>query len=116
MSSTPVYSQDQESHLDLIFQALSDRTRRAMLARLTEGSAMFTELARPFDMSLPAVGKHLKVLEKAGLVKRAVNGRVHRCTLDARPLRDADDWLAHYQAFWQGNLDSLTHYLKINSD
>lgn len=76
---------------------------------------MVTELARPFEMSLPAVGKHLRVLERAGLVQRTVTGRVHRCFLNARPLKDADQWLAHYQGFWEESLDALTQYLRSNS-
>ena len=102
-----------DEHLDRVFRALGDRTRRQLLARLSEGSAMVTELAEPFDMSLPAVGKHLRVLERAGLVRRTVTGRVHRCALDATPLRNAEEWLSHYRVFWNETLDALEdHVLK----
>lgn len=101
-----------EEHLDLVFRALSDRTRRRLLARLTEGSAMVTELAKPFDMSLPAVGKHLRVLENAGLIERTIRGRVHRCALNASPLRSVGEWLEHYQQFWGDTLDALSEYVQ----
>ncbi len=102
----------QESNLDLVFRALGDQTRRALLARLSDGSAMVTELAEPFDMSLPAVGKHLRVLERAGLITRKIDGRVHRCALSAQPLKRADDWLQHYEQFWSESLNSLSDYLQ----
>lgn len=106
-----------EQQLDLVFRALGDRTRREILARLANGSEKVTDLARPFDMSLPAVGKHLRVLEKAGLVQRTVNGRVHNCSLTALPLQSADQWLAHYQQFWGGTLDALSaHFQDDASD
>ncbi|MEM8682180.1 MAG: metalloregulator ArsR/SmtB family transcription factor [Pseudomonadota bacterium] len=107
----PVHKHSDEN-LDLVFRALGDRTRRQLLARLSQGSAMVTELAEPFDMSLPAVGKHLRVLEKAGLVKRTITGRVHRCALDATPLRTAEEWLAHYRVFWGETLDALEDYVR----
>lgn len=96
--------------LDRVFGALADRTRRAMLARLAQGPAMVTELAAPFAMSLPAASKHLRVLERAELVRRAVDGRVHRCSLAPDPLRDADAWLQHYRVFWIETLDALARY------
>jgi DNA-binding transcriptional ArsR family regulator len=102
--------------LDLVFKALGDPTRRKLLARLAKGPAMVTDLARPFGMSLPAVGKHIRVLEKAGLVKRTVTGRVHRCALNARPLKNAGDWLRRYQRFWDETLDSLNLYLQDEAD
>ena len=102
----------QEERLDRVFRALSDRTRRKLLARLTEGSAMVTELAKPFDMSLPAVGKHLRVLENAGLIERTISGRVHRCALNALPLKSADEWLDSYQQFWSETLDALSEYVQ----
>lgn len=83
-----------------------------MLARLATGPVNVTELAQPFDMSLPAVSKHLKVLERAGLVQRAIDGRVHHCSLDAGPLLGIERWLEHYRRFWEGNLDSLAQYLE----
>jgi DNA-binding transcriptional ArsR family regulator len=98
-------------HLDLVFRALGDQTRRALLAQLTRGPAMVTELAEPFKMSLPAVSRHIRVLERARLVSRAVDGRVHRCSLRAGALRDAERWLSHYQCFWEGTLESLADYV-----
>jgi DNA-binding transcriptional ArsR family regulator len=77
---------------------------------------MVTELAKPFGMSLPAVAKHIRVLEKAGLVERKVTGRIHRCALNAQPLKTAGDWLAHYQKFWNETLDALDVYLQENPD
>ena len=99
-----------------MFKALADRTRRAMLARLAAAPAMVTELAAPFDMSLPAVSKHLRVLERAGLIARAVDGRIHRCSLSVGPLRDADRWLAGYRSFWEGTLDSLARHVEDRGD
>ena len=96
-----------EKRLDAAFQALGDRTRRALLARLAIGPAMVTELARPFDMSLPAVSRHIRVLETAGLIARSVDGRVHRCSLAAAPLRSMDAWLSHYRRFWEGKRGAL---------
>lgn len=99
-----------EQQLDELFHALADRTRRAMLARLAEAPASISELAAPFAMSLPAASKHLRVLEHAGLVRRTVDGRVHHCALDARPLHRADAWLAHYRAFWDDTLARLASF------
>src|SRR5712692_1398710 len=101
LSSAPTKSSASNHRLDLVFHALADRTRRAMLARLARGPAMVSELAEPFAMSLPAVSRHLKVLEHARLVQREVNGRVHRCTLEAAPLRDVQRWLDQYRNFWE---------------
>ena len=97
--------------LDLLFRALADRTRRQLLAQLTRAPASITELAVPHDMSLPAVSKHVRVLENAGLIKREIDGRVHRCTLDAAAMRAADDWIAHYRKFWEHALDALADYV-----
>jgi DNA-binding transcriptional ArsR family regulator len=105
-----------DDQLDLVFRALGDRTRRRLLARLAEGSAMVTELAKPFAMSLPAVGKHLRVLENAGLVRRTVSGRVHRCALNALPLKPAGEWVQAYGRFWQENLDALDNYIQSADD
>ncbi|HEX6052071.1 MAG TPA: metalloregulator ArsR/SmtB family transcription factor, partial [Gemmatimonadaceae bacterium] len=85
--------------LSRTFAALADPTRRAILSRLAGGEASVTELAAPFRMSLPAVSKHLKVLERAGLVRRTVRGRTHLCRLDARPLRDGAEWMRRYEKF-----------------
>ncbi len=99
-----------EARLDAVFHALSDRTRRALLARLAGGPERVTDLARPFAMALPTVSKHIRVLEQAGLLARTVEGRVHQCALAAAPLRDAEDWLAHYRPFWDETLASLARY------
>ena len=101
--------------LDLIFRALGDGTRRALLARLAEKPAMVTELAKPFAMSLPAVSRHIRVLEHAGLVVREVDGRVHHCSLSAGPLKDIDQWLGQYRCYWEGTLDSLARYVEDDS-
>jgi DNA-binding transcriptional ArsR family regulator len=98
--------------LDRTFSALSDPTRRAILARLAQGGATVTELARPFDMSLPAVSKHLRVLENAGLMSRRKEGRIHHCRLVGEPLQGAADWLAFYRTFWETRLESLADYLE----
>lgn len=100
------------SHLDRLFQALSNRTRRALLAQLEDGPQTVTVLAAPFRMSLPAVSRHIRVLEEAGLLTRTVDGRLHSCSLNAEPLRDADRWLAQYRPFWEGTLHSLAAYVE----
>lgn len=100
-----------DDRLDAVFHALGDRTRRALLARLAVRPAMITELAKPFDMSLPAVSRHIRVLEGAGLVARTVDGRVHECSLAAAPLKTAEAWLSYYRRFWQGNLAALERYI-----
>jgi DNA-binding transcriptional ArsR family regulator len=101
-----------ERQLDLIFRALGDQTRRRLMAHLARKPAMVTELAAPFAMSLPAVSRHIKVLERARLVRRAVDGRVHHCSLDVEPLRDVEQWLDHYRGFWEGKLESLARYVE----
>ena len=98
--------------LSVTFAALADPTRRAILARLDEGEATVNELAEPFAMTLPAVSKHLKVLERAGLITRGRNAQWRPCTLDARPLRDATEWMQQYRRFWEGRLDRLDEHLK----
>ena len=98
--------------LSVTFAALADPTRRAILARLAEGEATVNELAEPFAMTLPAVSKHLKVLERAGLITRGRNAQWRPCTLDARPLRDAAEWMQQYQRFWEARLDRLDEHLK----
>src|ERR1700739_3433504 len=97
--------------LDPVFGALADPTRRAILASLAGGEASVSDLARPHRMSLPAVLKHLRVLERARLVAQRKTGRVRHCRLVALPLKDATDWLAQYRLFWEGQLDSLDRYL-----
>ena len=98
--------------LDHTFGALADGTRRAILGRLARGDATVGELARPFRVSRPAISQHLRVLERAGLVRRAREGRVSRCALDAAALRDAADWVERYRAFWTGRLDGLARYME----
>jgi DNA-binding transcriptional ArsR family regulator len=99
--------------LDSTFAALSDATRRGILARLArQGETSVSELAAPYKMSLPAVSKHLGVLEQAGLVSRQKDGRVHRCRLRAEPMKDAAAWIEHYRQFWETQLDSLARYLE----
>jgi DNA-binding transcriptional ArsR family regulator len=102
------YSDDE---LDTIFGALSDRTRRHVLASLEQGSRPVTELASRHDMSLPGFMKHLGVLEEAGLIERSKEGRVVRCTLQPEPMKEAHSWIAHYEKFWTDKLDSLARYL-----
>lgn len=99
------------SSLDQTFGALSDATRRAILARLCEGDATVGELAEPFPISRPAVSKHLRVLESAGLVRRARDGRLSRCALDAAPMQDAAEWVEGYRQFWDEQMDALARYL-----
>ena len=98
--------------LDRTFAALSDPTRRAILTRLAEGEATVNEVAAPFAISLPAISKHLKVLEHAGLITRARNAQWRPCRLKAAPLEDAADWLEHYRRFWEGSLDRLNDHLR----
>ena|SRR5436190_5430078 len=98
--------------LSATFSALADPTRRAILARLAKGQASVTELAEPFDMTMPAVSKHLKVLEKAGLVTRGRDAQWRPCRLEAGPLKDVDDWVERYRRFWEQRLDRLDAYLK----
>ena len=97
--------------LSIVFAALADPTRRAILARLLAGEATVTELAAPFAMSMPAVSKHLKVLQQAGLITRSREAQWRPCRLEAAPLRDAADWLEHYRQFWEESLDRLEQYL-----
>lgn len=99
-------------HLSTTFAALADPTRRAILARLISGEASVTELAEPFDMSMPAVSKHLKVLERAGLIARGREAQWRPCRLEAAPLKDIADWVGHYRRFWEQSLDRLDAYLR----
>lgn len=98
--------------ISLIFAALADPTRRAILARLSQGEASVTELAEPFAMSLPAISKHLKVLERAGLISRGREAQWRPCRLEAEPLKDVSDWLNRYRQFWDESLDRLDDYLQ----
>jgi DNA-binding transcriptional ArsR family regulator len=99
-------------HLSVTFAALADPTRRAILARLALGETSVTDLAEPFPISLPAVSKHLKVLERAGLVKQSRNAQWRPCRLEARPMKEAAGWLELYKSFWDESLDRLDDYLQ----
>ena len=101
----------QPDHLSNTFAALADPTRRAILARLATGEASVTELAEPFAMSMPAVSKHLKVLERAGLIARGREAQWRPCRLDAAPLKDVAGWIEHYRRFWDLSFDRLDAYL-----
>lgn len=102
----------QEERLDAILHALAHQTRRALLARLASGPAMVRELAEPFAATRVAISKHLRVLERARLVTRTVDGRVHRCTLAPEPLKELEGWLAEYRLFWNEKLQSLARYVE----
>jgi DNA-binding transcriptional ArsR family regulator len=102
----------ESDHLSAAFAALADPTRRAILARLARGEASVTELAEPFAMSLPAVSKHLKVLEHAGLITRGRTAQWRPCRLEATPLKKATDWLAEYREFWEDSFERLDEHLR----
>lgn len=99
-------------HLNSIFAALADPTRRAILERLAGGETSVTALAEPFNISLPAVSKHLKVLERAGLIRRGREAQWRPCRLEAAPLKEVADWVEHYRRFWDESLDRLDDYLR----
>ncbi len=99
-------------HLSMTFGALADPTRRAILARLTKGEASVTELAKPFDMTLPAISKHLKVLERAGLIARSRDAQWRPCRLKAQRLEEAADWVERYREFWEHSFDRLNEHLR----
>lgn len=99
--------------LSSTFAALSDPTRRAILARLAEGECSVSELAKPFDMSMPAVSKHLRVLERAGLIARRRNAQWRPCRIEAGPLKEVFDWTERYRHIWEERLDRLDDYLKV---
>jgi DNA-binding transcriptional ArsR family regulator len=103
---------EQQARLDLVFRALGDRTRRAMLERLARGEQTVGDLAAPYNMSLAAASKHIQTLEKAGLVKRTVRGRIHYCRIDPRPLERADDWLRGYENLWDTRIERLAQLLR----
>lgn len=100
------------ARLDAVFHALGDATRRRMLRDLAKGERSVGDLAAPFDMSLAAASKHIKALERAGLVRRTVKGRTHLCRLEARPLEGAHEWIGFYQRFWKDRLDILEGLLR----
>jgi DNA-binding transcriptional ArsR family regulator len=106
----------QTAELDLVFYALADPTRRQILRMVGEDTRTITELAEPFRMTLAAVSKHIKVLEKAKLVKRKKQGRIHHCSLDAAPLTKAEECIRFYQNFWNDRLDGLANYLEREAD
>jgi DNA-binding transcriptional ArsR family regulator len=101
-----------EDALSSTFSALADPTRRAILARLTSGEATVTELAEPFDISGPAISRHLKVLERAGLIARGREAQWRPCRLEAARLKEIDDWLDHYRRYWEESFDRIDDYLK----
>jgi DNA-binding transcriptional ArsR family regulator len=98
--------------LSATFAALADPTRRAILARLSRGETSVTELAEPFEMSMPGISKHLKVLEKAGLIERGREAQWRPCRLQAKPLKEIADWTSQYKKFWEESFDRLEEYLK----
>ena len=100
--------------LELTFSALSDSTRRAIVERLTTGKTTVKELARPFQISLPAISKHLKILEHAGLLTRTIEERTHHCELNVAPLKAFNEWLVWHQQFWEQRLDTLERYLQTS--
>lgn len=107
---------DSAEQLTTVFFALADPTRRAILERLRQGEASGTDLAQPFSISVPAISKHLRVLEHADLILHRKDGRTHRFRLAARPLKEAATWLEHYRHFWEAQLDSLDTYLQATSE
>jgi len=107
---------DDDDRLDRIFGALSHRVRRSILRRLSDGGATVTELADPFAISLPAISKHLRLLEDAGLIDRAISGRVHRCSLDGEAFHEVNQWLTTYRVFWEGNLAALAAAAEAEDD
>jgi DNA-binding transcriptional ArsR family regulator len=98
--------------LSVVFSALADPTRRAILARLADGPATVNDIAEPFDLTLPAISKHLKVLERAGLISRGRQAQWRPCRLEAEPLREATEWMNRYRQFWDPSLDKLDAHLK----
>jgi DNA-binding transcriptional ArsR family regulator len=104
-----------EKALNNTFAALADPTRRAILKRLSFGDSSVTALAEPFDVSLPAISKQLRVLERAGLLTQQKDGRVRRCRLEALPMKEAVEWIAQYQRFWEDQLESLANFLEETS-
>jgi len=106
-----------EDHLSVVFAALADPTRRAILTRLADGDAAVTELAEPFSISLPAISRHLKVLERAGLISRSRSGQWRSSSLEATPLKEATEWMERYRVFWEASFDRLdAHLRRIQQD
>ncbi len=104
-----------EQILDLVFNALADPTRRAMLAQLSKGESNISALASPFKMSQPAISKHMRVLEKAGLIERTRKGREHIISIAPAPAKQASDWIAFYTKHWEARFDALDDYLKLHN-
>ena len=102
----------EHDQLSMIFAALADPTRRAILSRLASGEASVTELAEPFSMSMPAISKHIKVLERAGLITRSRDAQLRPCQLKAAPLKDAAGWIDYYRTFWEQSFERLDAYLR----
>jgi DNA-binding transcriptional ArsR family regulator len=115
MSTRPATAA-RDARLDLVFSALGDTTRRRLIERLAKGPATITELAEPFAMTLPAVSKHLRVLERAGLLRRERDGWYHNCHLETRPLEGAVAFLAKYQPFWESTLEALARHAEARDD
>jgi DNA-binding transcriptional ArsR family regulator len=107
-----VHQHTSQDRLDATFSALADPTRRGILARLASGETSVSELAEPFEMSMPAISKHLKVLQRAGLIERGREAQWRPCRLSAGPLKDASDWLDRYRRFWEQSFDRLESYLR----
>ena len=103
---------EEEDHLSVTLSALADPTRRRILQRLTQGDATVNEIAEPFDISLPSISRHLKVLEHAGLISRSRDAQWRPCRLEAKPLQDVADWVGQYRRFWDGRFDRLDAHLK----
>ncbi len=107
----------EQDRLSVVFAALADPTRRAIIARLADGEATVTELAEPFPISLPAISRHLKVLEHAGLISRSRSGQWRSSTLEAAPLKEATDWMERYRVFWEASFDRLdAHLRRVQTD
>jgi DNA-binding transcriptional ArsR family regulator len=106
----------QTSHLDTVFHALGDATRRQMLRDLAQGERTVSQLAKPFSMSLAAASKHIKALESAGLIRREIRGRTHHCRLEPGPLASAHEWLGFYERFWTGRLDEPERLLRQDDE
>jgi DNA-binding transcriptional ArsR family regulator len=98
--------------MDAVFIALADPTRRGMITRLSKGPASIGELGRPYDITKPAITKHVKILERAGLISRKKDGRVHRCKLNPKPMEQAEDWIEKHRKFWEASLDALARYVE----
>lgn len=104
-----------QRRLDLSFGALAHPIRRGILARLSAGEATIAELAKPFHVSAPAISKHMRILEEAGLLSRKKRGREHHCRLEQKPMKEAQEWISAHRKFWNDKLDSFERYLKENS-